>query len=198
MSRAQGYQFIWWERLAIIIFIGMYLIAFNVTVPHGDALRIVRQIEASDLIWNPNHLIFDPLGYYWYSILNKLGVELEILGSFELISAISTIISLIIFHAVLIETGINKRSVRVIAVVGLFASKNFLSLAVSQYYFMVQMPFLLGALFFGIRFISDSRSGKKEGRYLYAIGVLLAIATGLEINNIVLVFMLGLVAGIMS
>lgn len=186
---------IWWERLTIIVSTAIYLIAFSRIVPHGDALRIVRQIHEQQLLWNPNHLIFDPLGYAWFELLGKLGFSLSVLDSFELLSGISAGLSLLLFHAILLRAGVRWWVVRLTAVAGLFASQGFLSMAISQYYFMVQMPFLLGTLYLALRFFQFEQEGKECHYCLYSMGALSAISGALMFNNVLLVGMLGLMVG---
>jgi len=183
------------ERLGIVLLCAIYLILFNVELPNGDAYRIVRQIQASDLQWNPNHLLLDPIGYAWYHLLEYLNFTLTALESFEIITFISTVASLLLFHMVLIEAGIKQQAIRLFAVAALFASKNFIFLAVTQYYFMVQMPILLGALLYGVRYLSINELSRRNKNYLYIIGVLLALATGIEVNSILITFLAGLVLG---
>lgn len=186
----------WLERSAIVMLGTLYLVAFNRVVPHGDALRVVRQIQENHLIWNPNHLIFDPLGYGWFVLLGKLGFSISALDSFEIISGISTVISLLIFHGLLLQIGVRWWGARALAVGGLFASQAFLSMAVSQYYFMIQMPFLLGVLYFAMRFFASERSGVDCPVCLYGMGVLSAIAGTIMFNNVLLVIALGMIVGV--
>lgn len=176
----------------LLVFVSTYLVVFNVTIPHGDALRVARQIEAKELIWNPNHLLFDPFGYAWHRLIHTIGLDISILSGFELISGIATIISLYIFHQILLALGAKNGWIRVMIVVGLFASKNFLSMSVSQYYFMLQMPFLLGALYCGIRFYDKAGTGEQAEKLLYAMGLLMAAATAIEINNVVPILFVGI------
>jgi hypothetical protein len=179
-----------WERAGILLFCAAYLWIFNRVLPHGDALRIVRQIEASDLIWNPNHLLFDPLGYGFHHLLAMFGSGLDTLGGFELLSAITTLISMWLFHAVLVRAGVLERSVRLLASAALFASASFVAVAISQYFFMVQMPFLIGALYLYVNFLQTRAPSS-----LYGMGVLLAIATGIMFNNLLLVIFAGVAVG---
>lgn len=185
-----------WERILIVLGAIVYLSAFSRTVPHGDALRVVRQIQTEQLSWNPNHLMFDPIGYGWYMLLKTTGFNVSALASFEIISVISTIASLIIFHAILVQLGVKSWGMRITLVVGLFASRSFLSLANSQYYFMVQMPFLLGGLYLFIRFLAVEKDSRQGNRYLYGAGILAAIAGTILFSNVLLVVVLGLVAGL--
>lgn len=184
-----------WERVFIAVLVIAYLFAFSRTVPHGDALRVVRQIQAEHLIWNPNHLIFDPIGYGWYALLEKFGFSISALDSFEIISGIATVASLLVFHAILVQAGVKWWGARALAIGGLFASRSFLSLANNQYYFMVQMPLLLGALYLGMRFLAMESDEKSRAMYLYGIGVLVAVAATILFSNVLLVVALGLVVG---
>jgi len=192
MSNSPTIKKIWWERSVIVGVISIYLIIFNRTVAHGDALRIVRQIDSGHLEWNPNHLIFDPIGYAWYFFLQKLGISISALNSFEVISGITTILSLLIFHKLLLKIGVNKLLYRVIAIGGLFASQSFLSMAVSQYYFMIQMPFLLGVFYYGILLFTKTLDKDRRRNWLYLMGAFSAIATAIMFNNLLLVFTIGL------
>lgn len=176
------------ERILITVLFAAYLVTFRQNVPHGDALRIVSQIESATLNWNPNHLLFDPIGYALYRLFEWAGVPITVLGAFELISGASTIASLWVFHVILCQIGVRGAIIRVLVVAALFSSAAFLAVAVSQYYFMVQMPFLLGAIhqYFSLqrRISGEPRVGRPE----YAMGALLAIATTIMVSNIFLVF----------
>lgn len=196
MINIRASKSVWWERLIIVAFSSAYLATFNRVVPHGDALRVVRQIQDSHLIWNPNHLIFDPIGYGWFVLLQKFGFGITALDSFEIISGVTAVFSLLIFHALLLQAGINKWGIRALAVGGLFASQGFLSMAISQYFFMLQMPFLLGTLYLTVRFLAKEESGEDYSGCLYGMGVLSAIATTIMFNNLFLVGALGFVTGI--
>lgn len=184
------------ERLLIVVASALYLIMFNQTVPHGDALRIVRQIDANDLIWNPNHLIFDPVGYGIYHLFLRWFPSITPLGTFEVISAIATIVSLLIFHMILVRSGAASPLMRGAAVLALFGSATFVSVAVSQYFFMVQMPLLLAALYCYIDWLIKIRSESAQHSLLYAIGVFLALATAVMFNNLLLVIVSGLGVGL--
>lgn len=182
-----------WERAGILLFSAAYLWIFNRVLPHGDALRIVRQIDASHLIWNPNHLLFDPLGYGFHHLLAMLGTGIDTLGGFELLSAIATLVSMWLFHALLVRAGVLERSVRLLASAALFASASFVSVAISQYFFMVQMPFLIGALYLYVNFLQTRANSS-----LYGMGMLLAIATGIMFNNLLLVIFAGVAVGMVQ
>ena len=183
------------ERIAIVAFVAAYVTFFNRTWPHGDAQRIVTQIERSHLIWNPNHLLLDPLGYYFSVLLTKLGVTIDPLTAFELLSGVTTLISLLIFHAALLRAGVASPATRLLCVAGLFASHTFLTLAVNQYYVMVQMPLLMGVIYCYVDFIGSSRTGKPDQRKLYYMGLLLAGAVAVMFNNLPFAIIAGVVVG---
>jgi hypothetical protein len=181
------------EKAIIALASGAYLALFDHTLPHGDALRIVRQIDESGLVWNPNHLLLDPLGYAAYHVSSALGLGLSALDCFELLAALATVISLILFHSVLVRAGVSGLT-RIAGVVGLFASASFLALAGSSYFFMVQMPFLIGALYLCLGAVTGESSGWK----LFAAGMLLAFATTMMFNNLLLVGTAGLAVGLVQ
>lgn len=183
------------ERIAIGAFAAAYVIFFNRTWPHGDAQRIVRQIEQSDLTWNPNHLLLDPSGYYLSVLLTKLGVMLDPLTAFEILSGVATVISLLIFHAALLRAGVASPATRLLCVAGLFASHTFLTLAVNQYYVMVQMPLLMGVIYYYIDFIASVRGGQPDERKLYYMGLMLAGAVAVMFNNLPFAIIAGVVVG---
>jgi hypothetical protein len=183
------------ERIALLILTCIYLVIFNPELPHGDALRIVNQISNKSLDWNPNHLLLDPIGYYWYFLLHKLYGAITPLASFELISAISTLISAYLFHLILVNQKIDDFKTRILAILLLLGARNFLSLSVSQYYFMVQMPFLLYALYCLLNYFGNQNKPKNTS-YLIISSACLAIATAIEANNILLIVIIGLVLSI--
>jgi hypothetical protein len=183
------------ERIALLILTCIYLVVFNPELPHGDALRIVDQISSLSLDWNPNHLLLDPIGYYWYFFLQHITGSITPLASFELISAISTLISVYLFHLILLNQKTDDFKTRVLAIILLLGAKNFLSLSVSQYYFMVQMPFLLGALHYLLMYFGNENKHNNKS-YLIISSVCLAIATGIEANNILVIVVTGLVLSV--
>lgn len=181
------------ERIGVALAAAAYLFIFNRTLPHGDAQRIVRQFEQSHLIWNPNHLLLDPLGYGFTALLAKFGITLDPLAGFELLSGIGTLIALLIFHSLLLRAGVADRATRLLGVAGLFASHTFLTLTVNQYYVMVQMPLLMGVLYCYAEFIASLREGRPDESKLYVMGLLLAAAAAVMFNNLPLVVIAGVV-----
>ena len=179
------------ERSIILVFVGLYLVVFNRDLPHGDAMRIVAQIRADELLWNPNHLFSYPFGFYWYKALNGLGLPISELGSFEIISGVCTLVSLYLFHKILVELSVNQATTRVLLVVALFASNKFLSQAVSQYFHMLMMPFLMGALLMAVRYFFENKEYESRIYHLMAIGVLTAIPTTIKFNSVFLPGLIG-------
>lgn len=180
------------ERAVILLSTCLYLIVFNVTIPHGDALRISSQVEAGHVSANPNHLLLDLFGLVWHECLQLVGLNVDVLTGFESISAIATLASLFLFHVILVSAGIRSRSARLMLVAALFASKNFLSMAVSQYFFMLQMPFLLGALWNSLQMSKLREIRAPYGRYVDGTAICLAIAACIEINNVIPIIFVGI------
>jgi len=178
------------ERVAILAAATLFLAFFNRTLPDGDAMRVVRQIDAHALQWNPNHLLFDPLGYLWHWLLGAVGIALDPLQSFEWISAISTLVSLWLFHRLLCELALS-RFARLLVIGALFASASFMVTAIGQYFFMVQMPFLLGGLLLLVKWLHGGPDHTSARRWLWGAGMLLGVATTLMFNNLLLVLCLG-------
>lgn len=183
------------ERIGVLAVALVYIIVFNRIWPHGDAQRIVRQIDSAELHWNPNHLLLEPIGYYFHALLTALGLQLDPLTSFEILSGIGTLLSLAIFHAALLRAGIASPATRLLCVAGLFASHTFLTLAVNQYYVMVQMPLLMGVIYYYVDFVAAARSGRPDERQLYYMGLLLAGAVGVMFNNLPFAIVAGVVVG---
>lgn len=184
------------ERLLLLSATTIYLVVFNRTLPHGDALRVVRQIEQGQLAWNPNHLLFDPIGYGLFRAMELASLGLSPLGTFELLSGVATLTTVWLLHELFRRVGADRAYVRLVATVGVFASAPFLSLALSQFYFMIQMPFLVGALLLSCRLFLDEPDGRRGQLLLVSIGALLGVATAILFSNVLLVLFGGLALGL--
>lgn len=184
---------IWRERLTIIFVAGTYLCLFRIVLPSGDGLHYATLIQKQILVWNPNHLLMEPTGYGWYRLVGMLGIPITISESLRLLSGAASVLALLLFHKVLLEIGVRSWSVRIISVFGLFFSRNFLSMAISDEFFMIQMPWLVTALWIGIRWTRKC-DDSKSGRYsLLLLGVLLAISAVISINNAFLLLSIGFI-----
>lgn len=172
------------ERLLLAVATLLYLWVFATVVPSGDGLVYVWHIEASDVWINPNHLLMDPVGYAFCQVLWGVGLPIETIDALKLISAACTVATLLLFHSVLVAAGIASRWVRVGAVAGLFASRNFLTMAVSEEFFMLQMPMLAGALLMLVKLERSQYS--RSWVPAATLGALLALATAVTINNVLL------------
>ena len=182
---------LFWERFAITAITAVYLIVFHTNIPSGDALVYVRQIEEGLLVWNPNHLLMQPVGKLIYDSIGAAGAGLSILNTFKIISAVSAIASLCLFHLILLQVNVQSSLLRMFGVLGLFASNYFLTMSVTEEYFMLQMPFLLTALMMLIKW-TEAKPG--EGRYsnLVISGAMLSIASLVIVNNVFLMVFVGL------
>lgn len=172
------------ERMAIALTTLVYLWIFSTVVPSGDGQVYAWHIEAGNLVLNPNHLLMDPVGYACSKLLWGLGIDIATLDVLKVISALATVATLWLFHSVLLAAGIASRPVRLCAVVGLFASRNFLTMAISEEFFMLQMPVLVAAL---LMLVKLERSQYSLPWVPAAVlGAMLGIATAVTINNVLL------------
>ena len=172
------------ERGAIALAAALFLWFFRTVIYSGDALVYTAHIEAGELVWNPNHLFMDPVAYGWCHLLWAMGFDIAAIDALKFISGLATLVSLVLFHAVLLQAGVANRVIRLLAVAGLFASRNFLSMAISEEFFMLEMPFLVLALWMLLRLPTLDDPGKL--RFAAGIGAVLGLATAISINHIVL------------
>jgi hypothetical protein len=168
----------WLERAGIASFVLVYLVVFATVIPSGDGQVYARHYDAGELVFNPNHLLMDPVGYFWCAALSPSG--LSTLDALKWLSGVATVITLWIFHAVLLAAGVRSRLIRLAAVLGLFASRNFLTMAISEEFFMLEMPLLAWALWLLVRF------DLAPMRHTLLLGLALGLATAVSINNVFL------------
>lgn len=169
------------ERLLIALATAAYLWLFATVLPSGDGEVYARHIDAGEWVWNPNHLLMDPLGMGWVLALRSIDADFPALVGLKLISGISTVLSLLLFHCVLVESGIRSSTVRLLCVLGLFASRNFLTMAVSEEFFMLQMPLLIFALLQLTKILTRASAPTYGNAAM--LGGSLGIATAITINN---------------
>jgi hypothetical protein len=182
---------IWAERFAIAIVAGLYLYVFRTVAPNGDGMVYITHIENSRFVWNPNHLLMDPAGNGFCHLLWSFGADISTFHALKLLSSLATILSLILFHAVVVKVGISSPWIRIASVSGLFFSRNFLSMALSEEFFMVQMPFLLLALLIYVRWSGGAVQNHTEALSLLGLGGFLGIATLISMSNVFLIMTLG-------
>lgn len=179
------------ESATLALAAACFLLLFRQVLPHGDAARIVRQIQFGELSWNPNHLLLDPLGYGVVTAARSLFADVEPLACFVLISVAASVISLVIFHSILVRIGISRFG-RIAVLFGFFGCAVVLGFSASQYYVIVQMPFLLGALWLLVESRdSDIYQGISAGHY-YGAGALLAVAAAFMFNNVLILLACGI------
>lgn len=173
-----------WERLGLALGALFYLWIFATVVPSGDGQVYAWHIDAGKVPLNPNHLLMDPVGYGFYKLLTALGIDIDTLDALKIISALCSVATLLLFHSVLLAAGIASRWVRLCAVAGLFASRNFLTMAVSEEFFMLQMPLLAAALLMLVKLELSQYS--RAWVPAAALGALLGLATGVTVNTVLL------------
>ena len=80
------------ERLLIALATAAYLWLFATVLPSGDGEVYARHIDAGEWVWNPNHLLMDPLGMGWVLALRSIDADFPALVGLKLISGISTVL----------------------------------------------------------------------------------------------------------
>lgn len=181
------------QRMALLLCMASYLFFFRTIMPSGDALVYLNHVREGSLIWNPNHLLMDPVAYLWSKTLGWLGITEDGVTALKVLSGLSALVAIAIFDMVLVEAGIKSFWARAAGMVGLFASRNFLTMALSEEFFMIQMPLLSAVLLMLVRYCNG---GAVEQRYaaMWRVGVLLALTTAISVNNVFLI--LGMAAAI--
>lgn len=182
----------WIERLAITAFVICYLILFSTEILTGDAMVYVDQVQNSNVDWNPNHLLMSPTGNLWHLTLNAIAGDVSATTSLKLFSGLCALISLIIFHAILVALKVDSVEVRLLAVAGLFFSQNFLSMAISEEFFIYQMPFVIAGLLFIVSWYQTSQEIENKSNDLVYAGIVLAFATAVLANGMFLLVLLGI------
>lgn len=185
----------WAEKLFLVIVIAVYLIAFSSELTNGDAMIYVTHLKEGLFYWNPNHLLMDPVAYCWHKLLGFIYSGITPTQSLKMLSGGASIITLLIFHSTLKILNVPSPELRIIGVLGLFFSRYFLSMSVSEYFFIIQMPFLVLVLWY---FVGWFKNEKKQGVYskeLFLAGVMLGVACAVQINNVVLLILLGVLVG---
>ncbi len=177
---------LWTERIALLAVLAVFLFIFKTTIPSGDGLAYVRIIESGVIDWNPNHLLMAPTGFIWHHALALLGVTESPIVSLKLLSGLSALLSMLLFHTILSKLEGASAVWRLAGCLGLFFSTNFLSLAVSEEFFMIQMPLLLAVLSIGLSW------GEEPPRGIAAAGALLGLAVLVLSSNVFLLASVGL------
>ena len=149
------------DGFSIFFFLMSYLITFKTVIPSGEALDLLGHVEAGRQVLNPNHLFIEPITYWLTVWGNCIGQDECGLQQLKIISGVSTILSLMIFHSVLCQLYVSVL-IRFFSVIGLLASKNFFSMAVSEEFFMIQMPFLMMTLWLLVTALNHQHTERKQ------------------------------------
>ncbi|MCW9014609.1 MAG: hypothetical protein OQL06_12570 [Gammaproteobacteria bacterium] len=188
----------WAEKIIVALFAAFYLYIFRTVVPNGDALYYASNVVSGSIVFNPNHMLMDPIGILASNLFWAIGIEIEIMDVFKIISGFSCVVALIIFHSILLEIKVKSLLIRIAAITLLFSSRNYLSMAITEEYYMVQMPFLMLALLYSLRWIGYQSTGTKSNYPLYIIGISLGFLTAIALNNIFVLFFIGLYLGFVN
>jgi hypothetical protein len=180
---------LWVERLALLFVVAAYLWTFTPDHPNGDGWSYIRSIETGAFNWNPNHLYMQPAGLVFTKLVAAVGLGWSTFTSLKVLSALSAVTAVLLFHAALLAAGCGSAGTRLFGSLGLFFSAQFISLSLAEEFFSLQMPFL-GAIFLAmVRWLDTRRIP-----LLVGVGVLLALVNLVQINSAPLAIFLGLYA----
>src|SRR5262245_16012660 len=161
----------WIEKAALFACVSAYLFLFQSDAPNGDGSVYLRMIESGRFNWNPNHLYFEPLSVLFWNIAQALGTAATPFGVLKFASGLSAAVSVVLFHSILVSLDVRARSLRLLLPIAMMFSAHFLSLAIAEEYFVVQMPVLLLALLFAVKWTRAAEPQSPSGTgLLVAIG----------------------------
>lgn len=178
---------LWGERLVLLAIVVLYIWTFTPDRPNGDGWVYIREIGSGAPNWNPNHLFFQPFGLWFAQLVAALGLGWPMFVVLKVLSGVSAVAAVLLFHATIDAAGVRQPSARIAGSLALFFSGYFLSLALAEEYFMLQMPILIGILLAAVRWID-----RRTAAPLIAMGILLAVVNVVQVNNAVLAVLLGL------
>ncbi len=193
-SDSTGRAAVWLEALALAAGIACYLFALQADAPNGDGRVYMRQIESGAVVWNPNHLLMQPAGAWLARAAGMLCPGATLFAVLKLISGASAVLSIVLFHRVLLALDVRSGAVRILAALGLFFSAHFVSMAIAEEFYMLQMPFLAAVLLMAARW--TRRCEPHALGLLAGAGVMLGLATTISINNLTVLLTMGLAVGL--
>jgi hypothetical protein len=180
---------VWRERAAIAGMFAFYLTILQTDAPNGDGRVYIRQIEENRIVWNPNHLLMQPIGLWAVRLAQTLGLT-GVFGTLKLLSGASAVMTTVLFHSSVLSVSASAAR-RIVATGALVFSAHFLSMAIAEEFYMIQMPVVAAAFVIGIRWCADD-SVRRRRRMLVAFGALTGLATAFSVNNAFLALFGGL------
>lgn len=177
----------WTERGLLAAVVGAYLWLLSTDAPNGDGWVYINSVQSGQFDWNPNHLYMQPVGLLAYRLVSALGLGWSVFTTLKVLSGLAAVATVVLFHATLCVAGVRSPAVRLLGCLGLLFSAQFISLAVAEEFFAIQMPVLAAVLLTAVLWIQG-----RERRWLVAMGLLLASVTLIQVNNAVLAALMGL------
>jgi len=186
---------LWLERAVLLVLAAAYLLLWQAGLPNGDGRVYIRQIDAGAFVWNPNHLYTQPIGLLGVGALRIAWPGLSTFAALKVLAGVSAILTVLIVHACTAAAALRPAALRLIVPISVCFSAHFLSMAIAEEYYMIQMPVLALAFLAALQWARTPPGTTPRGA-LVTMGVLGAVATGIAINNGPLIVALGLlVAG---
>lgn len=183
---------LWLERAILLALASAYLLLWQAGLPNGDGRVYIRQIDAGTFVWNPNHLYTQPIGLLGVGVLRMVWPGLSTFAALKLLAGASAVLTLLIVHACTAAAPLRPAALRIVVTISVCFSAHFLSMAIAEEYYMIQMPVLAFAFLAALHWARTPPGAAPPRGALVAMGVLGAVATGIAINNGPLIIALGM------
>lgn len=169
-----------WLAISIIL-----LASIPIGFLSGDGLAQSTEYLNNTWTWNPNHLLYEPLGASWQNLLSRLGFSRPLPDILKLLSITAGAITIGLFRYGVSARIARTRAYANLATTWVALSPIFTGLWISDEAQMVQMPFLALAAISTIKFRQSPKpvTALKIGAFVgfaalfYISNVLIAIAT---------------------
>lgn len=157
----------------------------------GDGIAHSARYAAGTWFWNPNHLLFDPVGSWWQKALADLGVTRSGPDRLKLLSIATGAVAVALFRWGVAGPIAPGRVEANHATAWIAFGAAFAGLWISDETHMVQMPFVALAAIALVAYVQRPSWGSTLG-----MGAAAALAGLFYISNLLLAAALGIVLGV--
>ncbi len=156
------------DRLdACLWFVGCAALLFFLPIGFvsNDGFWHSRGFASGSWSWNPNHLLFEPLGAVWQALWEKLDPARAGVDALKLLAGLAGAIAVGLFRLRVVAQVTRRRGVANSATAWVALSSAFLRLWVSDEIHMIQMPFVVALAGEALRLLDRPgwRAGLRAG-----------------------------------
>lgn len=159
----------------------------------GDGIAHSARFADGSWTWNPNHLLFEPIGALWQNLTASLGMARSDPDRLKLLSITAGALSAGFFRASVSGPLAATRFFANLGTAWFVFSSAFLRLWISDEVHMLQMPFLVLAAAAAVRYASE-----RSWRWSAASGLAFGIASLVMISNVAIVVMIAAGIGLIG